>query len=74
MRVKPASDLFQVSMVGLLQGMGEAKPSFYVDDIIRTKRDSYNSHLEIFNEILTRLEVGGMQVSAKSVFASIKLD
>ena len=61
-------------MVGLFQGICKTKLSPYIDGIIHTKGDNYDRHLDIFNEILTRLEVGDMQVSVKSVFSAIKLD
>ena len=71
MGINSASDLFQARTVGLFQGMGETKPSPFIDDIIHTKGDRYESHLDICDKILTCLEVGGMQSSVNSFGAMV---
>ena len=73
MGIESASDLFQAHVVGLFQGMGENKLSLCIDNMIHTKSDRYESNLDIYDKILIGLEVSGMEISVRSVFAATRL-
>ena len=49
MGLKSVSDLFQTQMLGLFQGIGETKPSPYIDETVYTKGyscDSQSGHMQ----------------------------
>ena len=76
MGVKPATDIFQSRMVATFSHMDESrKPNPYLDDILHTKGESFDEHLNILDEILGVLEDSGFQVNAdKSALIALGLE
>jgi hypothetical protein len=64
MGVMPASDLFQARMVHIFAEMNEQHLFPYIDNILHFKGDTFEEHLFILDEILSKIGQHGLQVSA----------
>jgi hypothetical protein len=71
MGVMPATDIFQSRMVSVFADMGPDKPVPYIKDILISAGKTFEEHLALLEETLTRLGNAGFQVNAdKSEFFS----
>ena len=68
-----SADIFQEKMSELLSGLETVR--VYIDDILHITKGSFEEHLEVLDEVFSRLRQSGLKVNAnKSNFGQHELD
>jgi len=72
-RIAGSPDMFQAEMMKLMESLEYVQA--YIDDLLCISRESFDDHLDKFEEVLRQLRYAGLKVNAdKLTFCTLEIE